>query len=163
MWVLPEMTDKELMREALRLAKEAAKEGEVPVGAVVAKNGKIIATGKNSCESGRCAVFHAEINAIEKASKALSSWRLDGCEIYVTLEPCAMCAGAIVSSRISRVIFAAFDERAGALVSRAELTQSLGSSLQIIGGYMAEQSQKILRDFFEEKRNAKTDRQKESV
>lgn len=149
------MTDRELMQEALLLAKEAANEGEVPVGAVVAKNGRVISKGKNSCESGRCAVFHAEINAIEAASQALGSWRLDGCELFVTLEPCAMCAGAIVSSRISRVIFGAYDERAGALLSKTELSALLDPSLQVIGGYMAQESQKILRDFFEQRRKTK--------
>lgn len=103
----------EYMQRALALAKEAGEEGEIPVGAVIVKDGKIIAEGKNRRESDNNAMGHAEIEAISNACKKLNSWRLDGCELYVTLEPCPMCAGAIINSRIDTLVFGAFDKKAG--------------------------------------------------
>ena len=101
------------MLKAIELAKEAADEGEVPVGAVVVKDGEIIATGRNRRESEKNALCHAEIEAINNACKALGGWRLFQCELYVTLEPCPMCAGAIINSRIKSVYFGAYDQKAG--------------------------------------------------
>lgn len=149
------MTDAELMREAISLALEAKKDDEVPVGAVVAVNGKIIARGKNKREKEKNALAHAEIEAINKACKVLGSWRLDGCELYVTLEPCPMCTGALLASRISRVIFGAYDERAGACCSAVSLPEITAEKMpQIIGGYMEKECRKLLTDFFEEKRKS---------
>ncbi len=141
------------MKEALLLAKKAKESGEVPVGAVVVKNGKIIGRGRNKRETEKNALAHAEIEAIDEACKTLGSWRLDGCEIYVTLEPCPMCTGAILTSRIERIIFGAYDERAGACFSKIDLTETTAEKKpQIIGGYAEEECAKILKDFFLEKR-----------
>lgn len=109
------------MREAIRQASLAAQEGEVPVGAVIVQDGKIIACGRNRREYGKNALYHAELEAIDAACKALGGWRLPRCELYVTLEPCPMCAGAIINSRIEKVYFGAYDKKAGSIVSVTEL------------------------------------------
>ena len=109
------------MQQAILLAKEAAKNGEIPVGAVVVKDGEVIATGRNRREKEKSALGHAEIEAIHNACQALGTWRLSDCEIYVTLEPCPMCAGAIVNSRIKKVVFGAFDKNGGACDSVCNL------------------------------------------
>lgn len=98
------MTDRELMQAAIALAREAAADGEVPVGAVVTRNGEIVSVGRNRREKDKNALAHAEIEAIDRACKALGGWRLWECELFVTLEPCPMCAGAIINSRIKRVV-----------------------------------------------------------
>ncbi|MGN0468425.1 MAG: nucleoside deaminase [Acutalibacteraceae bacterium] len=137
------------MKKAICLAKEAAYDGEVPVGAVIVKNAEIIACGRNRREEQKNALAHAEMEAIHEACKKTGSWRLDGCELYVTLEPCPMCAGAIINARISRVIFGAYDERAGSCFSAVNLPQEIPDSrVQIIGGYMQEECQSILTEFF---------------
>ena len=100
------MTDRELMQAAIALAREAAADGEVPVGAVIAKDGEIVSVGRNRREKDKNALAHAEIEAIDKACRTLGGWRLWQCELFVTLEPCPMCAGAIINSRITRVVFA---------------------------------------------------------
>ncbi len=105
--------DREMMAKAIALAEEAGKEGEVPVGAVIVKEGKVIATGRNRREGLGNALAHAEIEAISAACNALGGWRLTGCTLYVTLEPCPMCAGAIVNARIDRVVYGAADPKAG--------------------------------------------------
>ena len=105
--------DERFMKQAIALADEAAKEGEVPVGALIVREGKVIATGKNRREGLGNALAHAEIEAISAACKALGGWRLTGCTLYVTLEPCPMCAGAIVNARIDRVVYGAADMKAG--------------------------------------------------
>lgn len=105
--------DEQFMKQAIALADEAAKEGEVPVGALIVREGKVIATGKNRREGLGNALAHAEIEAISAACKALGGWRLTGCTLYVTLEPCPMCAGAIVNARIDRVVYGAADMKAG--------------------------------------------------
>ena len=101
------------MKEAIRLGTEAGEKGEIPVGAVIVKDGEIIATGQNRRERDGTALGHAEIEAIHNACKTLGSWRLDGCDIYVTLEPCPMCAGAIINARLNKVVFGAFDKKMG--------------------------------------------------
>ena len=105
--------DEQFMKQAIALADEAAKDGEVPVGALIVREGKVIATGKNRREGLGNALAHAEIEAISAACKALGGWRLTGCTLYVTLEPCPMCAGAIVNARIDRVVYGAADMKAG--------------------------------------------------
>ena len=107
------MEDLDFMREALALAAEAAAEGEVPVGCVVTLGDKIVGWGRNRRETGKNALYHAELEAIDRACKALSGWRLWQCTLYVTLEPCPMCAGAIVNARIPRVVFGAKDPKNG--------------------------------------------------
>lgn len=135
------------------LAEEAEKNGEVPVGAVIVKDGKIIAKGRNKKEKEKNVLAHAEIEAINEASKVLGSWRLDGCELYVTLEPCPMCTGAILASRLSRVIFGAYDERVGACLSAVDLPEiTQEKKPQIIGGYMEKECKEMLVSFFSKKR-----------
>lgn len=110
-------TDILFMEKALALAKKAAGEGEVPVGAVIVRNAEVIAEGRNRREYGKNALYHAEIEAINNACAALGGWRLPGCTLYVTLEPCPMCAGAIINSRIERVVYGAADHRFGSVES----------------------------------------------
>ncbi len=112
------MNDK-FMTRCIELAKKAASLGEVPVGAVVVKDGKVIGEGYNLRETNHSPTAHAEIMAIEAAAKKVGDWRLDGCSLYVTLEPCPMCAGAIINSRIGEVVFGAFDKRAGSCVGES--------------------------------------------
>lgn len=135
------------------LAQKAEENGEVPVGAVIVKDGKIIAKGANKKEKEKNALAHAEIEAINEASNVLGSWRLDGCELYVTLEPCPMCTGAILASRLSRVIFGAYDESAGACLSAVDLPEiTTEKKPQIIGGYMEKECKEVLVSFFSKKR-----------
>ena len=136
------------MQRAIALAQKAAELGEVPIGAVIVKNGEIIARAQNQKEGKNCAVYHAEIMAIIKASKKLG-WRLDGCEMYVTLEPCAMCQGAIVSSRIKRLVFGMYEPKSGACESNnAILTQSgLNHKVQVVGGVLIEECKKTWQSF----------------
>ena len=117
------MNDEQYMRQALALAKEAAGEGEVPVGAVIVRDadGVVVGRGRNRREAARHALSHAEIEAIDEACKALGGWRLSGCTLYVTLEPCPMCAGAIINARIDRVVFGAADPKAGSCGSLVNL------------------------------------------
>lgn len=144
---------KEFMYEALSLAKEAAKQGEVPVGAVIVKDGKIIARGKNERESKQNALSHAEIEAINNACKALGSWRLDDCEMYVTLEPCPMCAGAIINSRIKTLVFGAFDSKAGSIDSVVNLCDyPYNHKPEIYGGICEDECLQVLKEFFKELR-----------
>ncbi len=147
------MIKKEFMQRAIALSKKAAELGEVPVGAVIVKNDKIIAEGYNRREEKKNVLSHAETEAISSACEALSSWRLDGCEMYVTLEPCPMCTGAIMASRIERVIYGAYDEKGGAMGSICNLCEMpFANSVQIIGGYMQEECADVLSRFFEELR-----------
>lgn len=110
------------MRRALEAAREAARLGEIPVGACIVRDGEVLATGYNTRETQRDPLGHAEINAIRAACERLGSWRLDGCVLYVTLEPCPMCAGAILNARISRVVYGAADPKAGCMGSVCDLT-----------------------------------------
>lgn len=144
------------MAAALALAKEAACEGETPVGAVVVKNGVIVGSGKNQREKKRNAVRHAEINAIEEACSVLGGWRLSGCTLYVTLEPCPMCAGAVINSRIDRVVFGAYDKKAGSAGSVTNLfTLDYNHKPQVIGGVMSEECEAVLKKFFSDLRRKK--------
>ncbi len=148
--------DEKFMALALSQAKLAYEAGEIPVGAVIVKDGKVIARAQNKKERKDCAIFHAEMLAIMAASKKLG-WRLDGCEIYVTLEPCPMCAGAIVSSRIKRVVFAMKEPKSGAFESNAEIFKNSGLNhkTEYQGGILEEECKKLWNDFFESKRKNK--------
>lgn len=137
------------MKAALECAKDAAKTGEVPVGAVIVKDGEIIASGANRRECDQSPTAHAEIIAINSAAKTLNSWRLDGCELYVTLEPCPMCMGAVINSRISKVVFGAFDLKAGACGSVVNLNKcDFNHHPEVIGGIMEDECGEILSSFF---------------
>jgi tRNA(adenine34) deaminase len=145
--------DKKFMREALNLAKIAASEGEVPVGAVIVKDGKIIAKGKNERERKQNALSHAEIEAINNACKELGSWRLDGCEMYVTLEPCPMCAGAIINARIKTLIFGAYDSKMGSIDSVINLCDyPYNHKVEVYGGICEDEALAVLQDFFKDLR-----------
>ncbi|MBE6808017.1 MAG: nucleoside deaminase [Ruminococcaceae bacterium] len=145
--------DKKFMREALNLAKIAASEGEVPVGAVIVKDGKIIAKGKNEREKKQNALSHAEIEAINNACNALGSWRLDGCEMYVTLEPCPMCAGAIINARIKTLIFGAYDSKMGSIDSVINLCDyPYNHKVEVYGGICEDEALAVLKDFFKDLR-----------
>ncbi len=144
------------MEKALSLAKEAGEAGEVPVGAVIVRGGEIIATGKNGREKNKNALSHAEIEAIDNACKALGGWRLPGCELYVTLEPCPMCAGAIINSRIEKVYFGAYDKKAGSVRSLVRLFDlPYNHKPEITGGIMEEECAAALSDFFRSLREKK--------
>lgn len=147
------MIEKKYMEKALLLAEKAAQQGEVPVGAVIVRDGEIIGEGYNKRETGKTATGHAEIQAIEQACRRLSSWRLSGCEMYVTLEPCPMCAGAIINSRLDRVVFACYDDKAGCFGTKADFNEiAFNHAPSVVGGYMAEESGKILKSFFLKRR-----------
>ena len=146
------------MKKALLEAKNAGEEGEVPVGAVIVKNGEIIAVGRNRRESTQNALGHAEIEAISNACSALGSWRLDGCSIYVTLEPCPMCAGAIINSRISEVVYAASDLKGGACDSVINLFScSFSHKPTVWAGIGEKECSETLSEFFLKLRNARFD------
>jgi tRNA(adenine34) deaminase len=137
------------MRLAIEQAKLAYDMGEVPVGAVIVKNGEIVSCGFNKRETLSNALFHAEIEAIDGACKKLSSWRLDGCELYVTLEPCPMCAGAILNSRISTVVFGASDPKAGCFGSLEDFSWLVpGSKPLIIRSVLAKECAELIGVFF---------------
>ena len=137
------------MMEAISLAKEAGEMGEVPVGAVIVKNGEIIARGKNERESKQNALSHAEIEAINNACKNTGSWRLEDCEMYVTLEPCPMCAGAIINSRIKTLIFGAYDSKMGSIDSVINLCDlPYNHKVEVYGGIMEDECLDLLKSFF---------------
>lgn len=144
---------KEFMKEAINEAKKAYSDGEVPVGAVIVKDGKIIAKGRNHREQKQNALSHAEMEAINSACKALGSWRLDGCELYVTLEPCPMCTGAIINARIKKVVFGAFDSSMGCMDSVINLCDyPLGHKVEIYAGICEDECKELLQDFFQKLR-----------
>jgi tRNA(adenine34) deaminase len=136
------------------LAREAASAGEVPVGAVVVRDGVIIGSGANRTLRDNDATAHAEVLAIREASRALGSWRLDGCTLYVTLEPCAMCAGALVLARVDRVVFGAWDAKAGMCGSVGDLLRhpKLNHRPEVSAGALEDECGALLRDFFAERR-----------
>lgn len=144
------------MAAAIDMAKRAAKKDEVPVGAVIVRNDKIIAKAYNLRESRRNPLAHAEILAINMASKRLKGWRLMGCTLYVTLEPCPMCAGAIINARVEHVVFGAFDPKGGALGSLYNLAEGkLNHMPRITGGVMREDCAELLKIYFKSKRKTK--------
>ena len=145
--------DEEYMSMALSEAMLGASMGEIPVGAVIVRDGEIISAAHNLRENGGGATAHAEIVAINEACERLGTWRLSGCELYVTLEPCPMCAGAIINSRLDRVVFGAKDPRMGAFGSIINLNSyPLGHKVELSGGVLAEESLELLRDFFKDMR-----------
>ena len=145
------------MRIAINEALKAQEKDEVPVGAVIVREGKIIAKAHNLIEKTQDATCHAEILAIKKASKKLKSWRLDGCSLFVTIEPCPMCAGAIVNSRIEKVYFGANEPKSGSAESKFTiLTDSgLNHKTEFLGGILKEDCQSIIKKYFKEKRAKK--------
>ncbi|NLZ25481.1 MAG: nucleoside deaminase [Clostridiales bacterium] len=149
------MTDTEYMKVALTLAKEAAERDEVPVGAVIVdRNGNIISSGSNKKEEKNCAVRHAEIEAIEKACSAINNWWLEDMAMYVTMEPCPMCAGAIINSRLKRLVYGAYDEKAGAAGTKINLFEKglFNHNVEVSGGVLKDECAAILSEFFKKKR-----------
>jgi tRNA(adenine34) deaminase len=148
------------MERALELARSAVLNGEVPVGAVILHNGKIIAESHNTKETKSLATGHAEIEVINRASKILGTWRLNDCCLYVSLEPCLMCAGAIIQARIGEVIFAAKDPKAGAVCSLYNLFDDnrLNHNPKWSCGELSKESSKLLKDFFNTKRIEKSEK-----
>ena len=145
------MTDEQSMRQALDLAAVAADEGDVPVGAVVVDAaGAVIGTGRNTRERDADPTGHAEIVAMREAAAARGEWRLEGCTLVVTLEPCTMCAGALVAARIERLVFGAFDDKAGAVGSLWDVVRDrrLNHRPEVVSGVLADESAELLRDFF---------------
>ncbi len=141
--------NEQYMRLALALAKEAADEGEVPVGAVVVKDGEVIGRGRNRREIGKNALAHAEIEAIDEACRTLGGWRLSGCRLYVTLEPCPMCAGAIINARIDEVIYGTVDPKAGSCHSLVDLFALPYNHKPLSrSGVLEEECRQVLKDFF---------------
>ena len=147
--------DKKFMAEAISLAKKAAENADVPVGAVVVKDGEIIGRGCNLREQTYDATAHAEVVAIREACKGLSSWRLDDCELYVTLEPCPMCAGAIINSRIKTVVFGAFDKKAGSASKDSVIdlfSLKYNHRPEVYCGICEQECSELMTNFFEDKR-----------
>ena len=137
------------MAKALDLAREAAAAGEVPVGCVIVRNGEVIGWGRNRREEKQAVSSHAEMEAMTQANAALGSWRLDGCELYVTLEPCPMCAGAILNARIQKVFYGARDSAFGACGGVTNLfMEEFPNRPALVGGILAEECQAVLADFF---------------
>lgn len=148
--------ERKYMLRAMELARAAGEMGEIPIGAVIVKNGEIIAEGQNCRERKNDATSHAEIEAIRMAGEKSGDWRLDGCTLYVTLEPCPMCTGAIINSRISTVVFGAYDLRAGCMDSVIDLCNyPFESRPEIYGGIYEDECAEILSDFFKAVRNEK--------
>lgn len=146
----------EFMQRAIALAKQSALEGEVPVGAVVVKDNVIVGEGRNRRELGKNALYHAELEAIDNACKALGGWRLWQCDLYVTLEPCPMCAGAIINSRIKNVYYGASDNKAGSFGSVVDFNSlSYNHKPDVYSGIMAKECSSLLTDFFKNLREKK--------
>ncbi len=157
------MNDNEYMNAALELAQKAYTLGEVPVGAVVVKKstGEIVGKGYNRRETDKDPLAHAEISAIKQASETLGGWRLIDCDIYVTLEPCPMCCGAIINSRIERVVFGAFDKKSGSAESVVNMFElPFNHKPEIVSGVEEKKCAKILKDFFAELRKKKKNNNK---
>ena len=147
------MTHEDYMNQALTLAREAAAHGEVPVGCVIVRDGKIIGRGRNRREEKQAVSSHAEMEAMAQANEALGSWRLEDCDLYVTLEPCPMCAGAIINARVRRVFYGARDWAMGACGGVLNLfMEDFPHHPQLVGGILAEDCQTVLSAFFKELR-----------
>ena len=149
--------EEKFMQEAIKEAEKAYKKFEVPVGAVIVKNGKIIAKAHNLKETKLDTTKHAEILAIQRASRKLKSWRLIDCEMYITLEPCTMCAGAIINSRIKKIYIGAMDEKTGAAGSKLNLFKdyTFNHKVEVETGVLEEECSQILKDFFKMLRESK--------
>ena len=146
--------DEYFMRAALEQAKLAASEGETPVGAVCVLGDRIVSVGRNRRETGKDALAHAELEAISEACAHLHNWRLDGCTMYVTLEPCPMCAGAIINARVSALYYGAKDQQTGSCGSVINLfMENYGFSPKIVGGVLADECAEVLTDFFKKLRS----------
>lgn len=144
------LPEKRFMLRALELAQEAADAGEVPVGAVVVKAGRVIGEGRNRREAGKTALAHAELEAIHQACQALGTWRLTGCDLYVTLEPCPMCTGAIINAHVDRVVYGADDERAGCCGTAADLfALPYSHRPELYRGFFEAEAKALLRAFFQ--------------
>lgn len=156
------LTDNDFMQLALAEALQAARSGEVPVGAVVVLGGEVVAMGRNAPIEGHDPTAHAEIMALRAAAKALGNYRLPDCELYVSLEPCAMCCGAMLHARLKRVIFGAPDAKTGAAGSVINLFDQpqLNHQTSVNGGVMADESAALLKDFFSQRRLEKRDKLK---
>ena len=148
------MTHEQFMLRAIELARECAAFDEVPVGAVVVKDGKIIAESGNRKERDNSAISHAEILALKKASEVVGNWWLEDCDVYVTLEPCAMCATAMIHSRIRNLYFGAYDEKTGAAGSKVNMFEKglFNHDIEVVGGIMKEECGALLTAFFKNKR-----------
>ncbi len=144
--------EEKFMREAIALAKRAKKKGEVPIGAVVVYQGKIIGRGYNLRTRLQMATAHAEMRAIDRACKKLHSWRLPEAEIYVTLEPCPMCMGAILNARIDRVYFGAYEQKGRSLTDELANANLLNHKTEVVGGVLKEECAEVLTSFFSEMR-----------
>ena len=143
------MNDEVFMNEAIALAKEAAQDGEVPVGAVVVLDGRVVGRGRNRREKDKNALAHAEIEAINEACRTLGGWRLWQCDLYVTLEPCPMCTGAIINSRIKRLVYGASDAKAGSCGSVVDFFSSPPNHRpEVVAGLKREECAALLSDFF---------------
>jgi tRNA(adenine34) deaminase len=144
------------MKLALKEAKKAAKKGEVPIGAIIVRDGKVISKAHNTREKSNLATAHAELIAIESANKKLKSWRLDACTLYVTIEPCPMCAGAIINSRIKEVVYGAKEMKFGSHTSIVELfDKPFNHHVNVTSGIMEEECSEIITDFFKKLRKNK--------
>lgn len=143
------MTDEQWMKKAIARAKAAARVGEVPIGAILVKDDKQIAVGRNMRERKRNALLHAELVAIDRGCKALGAWRLEGCTLYVTMEPCPMCAGAIINARIARVVFGCYDPKAGVYGSVMRMQDiKFNHYYEVTGGVLQDECASLLSDFF---------------
>lgn len=151
------MNNEKWMKEAIKQAKKAAQKDEVPIGCIIVKDDQIIARAYNKREMKQCSTAHAEILAIEKACKKLGSWRLEDCDLYVTLEPCPMCSGAIIQSRIRNVIFGAYDPKGGCMGSNMNINDVRGFNHypDIEGGILQDECSRLLKEFFKAKRKKK--------
>lgn len=147
------MEDAFYMEQALALARQAAREGEVPVGCVIVRKGEIVGRGRNRRETDKSALAHAELEAIAQANQALGGWRLWDCTLYVTLEPCPMCAGAILNARIPRVVYGARDEKYGACRSVCSLFDMAFNHHPVVeGGVLEQEAAELMQDFFRQLR-----------
>jgi tRNA(adenine34) deaminase len=148
------VSDEDLMRRALAEARNAAVHGDIPIGAVVARQGEVLASAGNERELRGDPTAHAEILALRAAAEVVGSWRLDGADLFVTLEPCAMCAGALVLARVARLVYGPQDPRAGAAYSLYNVPQDprLNHFVEIVPDVLAEESAEVLRGFFEQRR-----------
>ena len=146
------MTEREkYMSAALELAREAAAAGEIPVGCVIVKDGEIVGRGRNRREENRSALAHAEVEAIAEACKTLGDWRLEDCALFVTLEPCPMCTGAIINARIGEVVYGAKEENTGSCGSVINLfEENYGHKPRVYGSVLKDECAAVMRDFFEE-------------